>query len=80
MTLTVRLYAERKQWPVEGVTVRATRQPDHGKPDIIELEMLIKGALDAEQHERLVQISTRCPVHRSLMEGVKVVHRGEGTR
>jgi uncharacterized OsmC-like protein len=55
--------------------VRATREPDHGKPETIELEVVIDGDLDAEQRERLAQISTRCPVHRSLIEGVKVVHR-----
>ena len=75
MTLTVRLYAERKQWSIRGITARATREPDHGKPEVVVLDVVVDGDLDPEQRERLTQISTRCPVHRALIESVKIVHR-----
>lgn len=75
MTLTVRLYAERKKWLVDGVKAHATRQPGEGKPEVIEIAMVVDGDLDAGQRQRLLEISTRCPVHRSLLESVKIVHR-----
>ena len=76
-SMTVRMYADRKGWPLEDVAVRlshskvhaddcAACESDSGKVDIIERELVIEGPLDDEQRARLLEIADRCPVHRSL--------------
>ncbi len=75
MTTTVRLYAERRQWPVDRIEVRATRQPAAGKIASIETELIVGGALDDDQRKRLLEISARCPVTQTLAGGVQFTHR-----
>ena len=72
--LTVRLYAERKHWPLDRIEARLTRQPAEGKIATITLELILGGDLDAEQTRRLRDIAGRCPVHRTLTETVRIVH------
>ena len=73
--LTVRLYAERKGWPLDRIETRIQRDPGEGKINSIELELLLWGDLSDEQRQRLGEIALRCPVHRSLTEGVTITHR-----
>lgn len=81
--MTVRMYADRKGWPLESVTVRLRQarsyQQDCEKCDAqalpgitIERELVMEGALDDEQRERLTQIADRCPVKQALERGVHV--------
>lgn len=72
--LTVRLYAERKGWALDRIETRLTRDPGEGKINRIELELLLGGDLDDEQRQRLTEIAGRCPVHRTLAEGVTITH------
>ena len=76
-SITVRMYADRKGWPLESVTVRLEHGRIHakdceecetksGRIDRIELELELEGPLDAEQRERLREIADRCPVHQTL--------------
>ncbi|MGQ0664172.1 MAG: bifunctional alpha/beta hydrolase/OsmC family protein [Pseudomonadota bacterium] len=76
-SMTVRMYAERKNWPVEKISVSlahrkihaedcATCETKEGKIDRIERELEITGPLDAEQRAKLVEIAEKCPVHRTL--------------
>jgi putative redox protein len=76
-SMTLRMYADRKAWPLEEVTVRLTHQKIHAKDcqscetdqgmlDRIDREIEITGPLDREQKQRLLQIADRCPVHRTL--------------
>ena len=76
-SMTVRMYANRKGWPLEDVAVRLSHnkvhakdceacESDSGKIDLIERELVIEGPLDDEQRQRLLEIADRCPVHRSL--------------
>jgi putative redox protein len=64
-SMTVRLYADRKGWPVESVTVRVSgeRQGDVYR---ISREVGLRGELSAEQRARLLEIAGKCPVHRTL--------------
>ena len=76
--MTLRLYADRKGWPLEGVDVRLKHakvhrddceecESDDKRVDIIEKELVILGdALDDAQRARLLEIADRCPVHRTL--------------
>jgi putative redox protein len=73
--LTVRLYAERKGWPVDRIETRLTRDAGKGKISSIDLELLLGGNLSDEQRQRLAEIASRCPIHRTLIEGVTITHR-----
>jgi putative redox protein len=75
--MTLRMYADRKDWPLETVTVRLNHQKIHagdcqscetkeGMLDQIEREIELAGPLDDPQKARLIQIANRCPVHRTL--------------
>ena len=81
--MTLRMYAERKGWPLGTVTARLRHEKVHatdcaecetkeGKIDRIERELEITGDLDDEQRQRLLEIADRCPVHRTLESEVRV--------
>ena len=81
--MTVALYARRKQWPLDGVTVRlqhsrihaadcADCETNEGKLDQIERELSFSGLLTGEQRARLLEIAEKCPVHRTLTSEVKI--------
>jgi uncharacterized OsmC-like protein len=87
--MTLRLYAERKGWPLEQVSVRLRHEKIYakdcedcetreGKIDRIERDIQITGPLDAEQRARLMEIADKCPVHRTLHSEIKVVTREAG--
>jgi putative redox protein len=76
-SMTLRMYADRKKWPLESITVRLRHAKVHardcaecetkeGKLDKIERELDLEGDLDDEQRARLLEIAERCPVHRTL--------------
>ena len=82
-SMTIALYARRKQWPVEGVEVRLQHSKIHaadcaecetreGKLDRIEREIVLRGPLTDEQRARLLEIAERCPVHRTLISEVNI--------
>lgn len=82
-SMTLRMYADRKKWPLEKVRVRLQHHKIHaddcadcetqtGMLDAIEREIEIEGPLDHEQRQRLLEIADRCPVHRTLHSEVKV--------
>ena len=82
-SITLTLYARRKQWPLEGVTVRLRHSKIHaedcaecetraGMIDRIEREIGLAGALDAEQRARLLEIADKCPVHRTLTSEIDI--------
>jgi uncharacterized OsmC-like protein/alpha-beta hydrolase superfamily lysophospholipase len=75
--ITVRMYADRRGWPLHQTTVRLRHRRIHagdcascetptGQLDQIEREMLFEGELTGEQRARLLAIAERCPVHRTL--------------
>ena len=82
-SITVRMYAERKGWPLRLVTVRLRHRRIHasdcadcemqtGRLDHIERELQFDGELTGEQRARLLEIAERCPVHRTLHSEVLV--------
>ena len=64
--MTLKVYAERKGWPLEDVKVTLNAVNGEGGY-IISRQVAIRGALDAEQRQRLLEIADKCPVHRTLM-------------
>ena len=78
ISMTTLLYARRKTWPVERVTVRLRQQRIHGKDcqeceqktdgfvHRIERSVSFEGALTEEQLARLQEIAHKCPVHKTL--------------
>ena len=81
--MTLALYARRKGWPLDGVTVRLTHSRIHaqdcadcetkeGKLDQIERELVLSGRLDDAQRAKLVEIADKCPVHRTLTSEIKI--------
>lgn len=85
ISVTVTMYAERKGWPLEGIEVNLRHDKIHvrdcedciegvsKKVDRIEKSVVFTGPLDDEQLERLRDISTKCPVHRTLTQSVQIV-------
>ena len=82
--MTLRLYADRKEWPLEKVSVRLRHAKVHaadcaecatreGRIDRIERAIEISSPLDEAQRHRLLEIAEKCPVHRTLHSEVSVV-------
>jgi len=86
-SMTLRMYADRKKWPLEGVRVRLDHQRVHAKDcaacseevregggqiDHVERKIEVLGELSAEQRQRLLEIADRCPVHRTLEGHVEI--------
>ena len=81
--MTLRMYAERKGLVLESVEVRLSHRRIHardcedceteeGMLDEIQSQIRVEGDLDEIQRARLLEIATRCPVHRTLSSEVKI--------
>jgi putative redox protein len=64
--MTMKMYAQRKGWPLKGVSVTTSveRGATAADPNRIVQTITLEGDLDAEQRERLREIAGKCPVHR----------------
>jgi putative redox protein len=81
--MTLRMYAARKQWPLDRVTVTLRHDKIHavdcadcdtreGRIDRIERSLTLEGTLDAGQRAKLLEIADKCPVHRTLESEVVI--------
>jgi putative redox protein len=72
-TMTIRLYAARKGWPLDRVetAVRHTRASLPAR-DLFDIDIALEGGLDGAQRARLLEIAQKCPVHLTLERGADV--------
>ena len=82
-SMTIRMYADRKKWPLEDVTIKLVHDKIHaedcaacetesGRIDAIHRRVIVSGPLTADQHQRLLEIADKCPVHRTLHSEIHV--------
>ena len=82
-SMTIAMYARRKQWPLESVRVElrhsrahaadcATCETREGMLDRIERDVVLQGPLDGDQRARLLEIANKCPVHRTLVSEIDI--------
>lgn len=85
-SMTIRLYADRKGWPLKGILIRLRHSKIHaqdckdcetkvGKIDLIERDIELEGPLNDEQRQRLLLIAGRCPVAMTLESEIKIQDR-----
>ncbi len=84
-SMTLLLYAQRKEWPLAGVYVELSHDRVHARDceeceerddtiiDLFRRYIVLKGALDREQVQRLGEIAQRCPVHRTLSGNIRII-------
>jgi len=82
-SMTVRMYADRKQWPLEGVHIELSYGATHADDSAtcetetrmitdIEMKLSFAGDLSEPQRERLLEIANKCPVHRTLTSRIQI--------
>ena len=69
--MTLKVYAERKGWPLRDVHVTLNGVTGDGGY-VIDRVVTIDGDLDAEQRQRLLEIADRCPVHKTLVGDITI--------
>lgn len=85
-SMTVAMYARRKNWPLARVTVELRHRKIHaedcaecetrvGMLDEIERDIRFSGSLTVEQRAKLLEIADKCPVHRTLTSEIKIKTR-----
>jgi len=85
-SMTLQIYARRKNLPLEKAVVRMTHEKVHaedcdhcesseGKIDRVEREIELLGELNDEQRQRLLEIAERCPVHKTLHSEVDIISK-----
>lgn len=81
--MTLKMYAERKKWPLDEVSVflnhekvhlADSKNPEEPSAKVSQFTRIIEieGELNAEQRQRLLEISNKCPVHRTLQEEIVI--------
>ena len=85
-SMTMRLYADRKSFPLERATVTLTHSKIHaqdcaecetreGMLDQIDVLIGLDGPLDTDQYRRIIEIADKCPVHRTLTSEIRILTR-----
>lgn len=72
--MTLKIYAERKMWPLENVQVELNAATADGV-FVISRRIRLDGELDGEQRLRLIEIADKCPVHKTLMGEIAIQTR-----
>ena len=86
--MTLRLYADRKKWPLERARISLRHRKVHAqdcvdcvtkpaKMDVVDRIITLDGSLTEEQRAKLLEIAERCPVHQTLQGQIQVNTRLE---
>lgn len=72
--ITVRMYADRKQYNLDGIKVELAicNEKDMSKETTITRKIELTGNLTDEEHQRLMQIADKCPIHKILRNPIKI--------
>ncbi|HET6981839.1 MAG TPA: OsmC family protein [Myxococcaceae bacterium] len=81
--MTLRIYADRRKWPLERARVTLQHRKVHAqdcvdcdkrdaKMDVIDRTIFLEGQLDEEQRAKLIEVAERCPVHQTLKGKIQV--------
>lgn len=82
--MTIQMYARRKKWEVENVTVHISYsrthavdcescEDEHAKIDTFSVDINLEGSLSEEQTNRLLEIAEKCPVHKTLTSKIRII-------
>ena len=82
-SMTIRMYANRKKWPLEDVQITLEHTREHikdcqdcdnesGKVELIIRKIKLTGDLDESQRKRLLEIADKCPVHKTIVGNLKI--------
>ena len=75
-SITLRMYANRKEWPVNSITVKVrseqNKSADGGRHTRYFRTINLEGDVSPEQQKRLLGIANRCPVHQTLEGQIEV--------
>tara|TARA_R110002049_G_scaffold13509_3_gene58709 strand:+ start:59819 stop:61036 length:1218 start_codon:yes stop_codon:yes gene_type:complete len=82
-SMTIRMYANRKQWSLDDVTITLEHNSEHikdchdceddsGKVETIIRKIILIGDLDESQRQRLIDIANKCPVHKTITGDLKI--------
>jgi len=85
-SMTIGLYARKRKWPVEEITVSLRHSKIHardcddcetkdGRIDRINMEIHIAGSLTDEQRSKLMEVAGKCPVHQTLTSEINIKTR-----
>ncbi len=83
-SMTVRMYARRKNWPLDAIRVDVSHEKLHArdaaagsgqKIDVFYRQIRLEGALTRQQRQRLLEIADKCPVHRTLEHSSRISTR-----
>ena len=83
VAITLRMYANRKGWPLDNIIVEVSHEKVHaddcgdpdgncGKIDVLTKLVELQGDLDAAQRQRLAEIADRCPIQRTLSGTIRI--------
>lgn len=72
-SITLRMYADRKEWDVEEISVKVTLNDEDKNNPILMRIIEIKANLDEQQKSRLLTIANACPVHKLLSKGIEII-------
>ncbi len=82
-SMTMKMYADRKGWDIDNITVHLSHEKRHGddysdsenptaKIDFIEKSIEIEGDITEKQRQQMFNIAKKCPVHRTLLGDIKI--------
>lgn len=83
-SMTLQMYARRKEWPLENVETHVNYSKEHAddcqnceqnntKIDTFHREITLQGDLDETQIQKLLEIADKCPVHKTLSSKIQII-------